>query len=64
MAKKNDDSITQVADILLLIGGLHLGLGVVNYPILGLLGADIGQILAGLIGLSALYLIYGKYLAK
>lgn len=62
------DMVETVAMILVIIGGLNWGLvGLLNMNVVGLLFASIPvlvQIVYVLVGLSALYMIYGYFMKK
>lgn len=53
------DRLSYWAQVLLIIGGLHIGLGAVGIGLLGFLPAMLETIVNYLVGLSALYVGYG-----
>ena len=58
MAKKNN--VDLIALILVLAGALNIGIvSILSYDVLALLGATINNVLGILIGIAALYMIYG-----
>jgi len=66
MAKKKTDVVYMIASLLLLVGGLNWGLvGLFDFNLVEAIFGSIGWLMKmvyGLVGASALYMIYGLYL--
>jgi len=60
MAKKGN--LEQIANILVIIGGLNWGLvGLMNLNVVDMLGGMIAKIVYILVGLSALWMLWGMF---
>ena len=59
------DGLTNVAGLLLVVGGLNWGLvGLMDYNVVDMLGAGVAKVVYILVGLSALYMAWGMWGAK